>query len=360
MVRILIGSSVANLMGGVYVAEKAFQDECAKNQEVVINTFRFGRRSDSETTIHKIIERSEDLVRYAVLLRKEKPDIVHLNSAYDKRGLLRDVWYVAVSRIFRRNLFIKFHGSDATLLMSDSGVWSWLTRQTVSNVSAIGVLSSEEKSNFLQAGFPKEKFFVVKNVVNCQRFSVRRISPAQPQLLFIGRFISSKGLTDVIRATRLVIDAGRNVRLVCIGDGPQRQEAQALVERMGMGSVVTFTGYITEEATTPYYLGSSMLVFPTHHQEGFSMTLFQSVAAGLPIITTKARAAADYLKEPDNCLWVEPGNPSMLAEKIIYLVEHPEVRENMSCNNKGLAEHFTADKVANEFLEIYRHLLDKN
>ena len=46
------------------------------------------------------------------------------------------------------------------------------------------------------------------------------------------------------------------------------------------------------------------------------MVIFNAAAAGLPIITTRIRAAADYLKEPDNCLWVEPRSPDLLAGKI--------------------------------------------
>jgi glycosyltransferase involved in cell wall biosynthesis len=100
-----------------------------------------------------------------------------------------------------------------------------------------------------------------------------------------------------------------------------------------------------------------MLVFPTYHYEGFPMVIFNSVAAGVPIITTRIRAAADYLREPDNCLWVEPKNPAMLAEKIIYLLTHAEVRATMKRNNEKLAQAFTAEVVTREYMGIYEQLL---
>jgi glycosyltransferase involved in cell wall biosynthesis len=99
-----------------------------------------------------------------------------------------------------------------------------------------------------------------------------------------------------------------------------------------------------------------MLVFPTYHYEGFPMVIFKSVAAGLPIITTRIRAAADYLSEPDNCLWVEPQNPHMLAEKIARLLDQTETRARMRRNNLELADEFTARAVAPEYLEIYNQL----
>lgn len=87
------------------------------------------------------------------------------------------------------------------------------------------------------------------------------------------------------------------------------------------------------------------------------MAVFQSVAAGLPIITTKIRASADYLKEPDNCLWVEPKNPEMLAQKIAYLLENPDISRQMSDNNKQLSKLFTQEIICKELELIFRTIL---
>ncbi len=89
------------------------------------------------------------------------------------------------------------------------------------------------------------------------------------------------------------------------------------------------------------------------------MTVFQSVAAGLPIVTTPIRAAADYLREPDNCLWVEPRNPSQLAEQAGRLLHDSALRECMSKNNRALGYEFTRERVAMEYLAIYGEILER-
>jgi glycosyltransferase involved in cell wall biosynthesis len=86
------------------------------------------------------------------------------------------------------------------------------------------------------------------------------------------------------------------------------------------------------------------------------MTVFQSAAAGLGIITTKARASADYLREPDHCLWVEPRNPKMLSERILFLADHPEVLARMSRNNQQMAKNFSTEKVTDEYLRLLRRI----
>jgi glycosyltransferase involved in cell wall biosynthesis len=266
--------------------------------------------------------------------------------------------YVLISKLFRRRLFIKYHGSFSYLLLTKSLIWKTLTRICVNLSSGIGVLSREEKENFVRAGYPGGHFFVVPNSIDCQRFAgAVKKKALMKDILFISRFLPSKGLIDAIRAVKIVLDSGKTVRLVCVGDGPQMQEAQSLVNELRIQQHVKFEGFLSEDKTTAYYLNSDMLVFPTTHGEGFSMVIFQSVASGLPIITTRIRAAADYLKEPDNCIWTKPGNPEMLAQKICYILDQPEIALKMADNNRKLAQRFSPDKVALEYLKLYNHLL---
>ncbi|MGH3054820.1 MAG: glycosyltransferase family 4 protein [Gaiellaceae bacterium] len=144
------------------------------------------------------------------------------------------------------------------------------------------------------------------------------------------------------------------MRLICVGDGPERQEAEALVSQLGVGAAVRFTGQVSELETTRHYLDSFALVIPTRHPEGFSMTIFQSLAAGLPILTTRIRAAADYLSEPENVLWVQNGQPERLAERIAWLMDHDEAAATMSRNNLLRAQDFDGEALVREFVPVYR------
>ena len=81
------------------------------------------------------------------------------------------------------------------------------------------------------------------------------------------------------------------------------------------------------------------------------------MAAGLPIITTRIRAARDYLKEPNNCLWVEPRQPEQLADRMAQLLDQPELRAAMSQNNRALATQFSARVVTPEYLAIYEQFI---
>jgi glycosyltransferase involved in cell wall biosynthesis len=301
--------------------------------------------------------------RFRRQVRTGRFDVVHINTSFDARALVRDAFVVSRLQHSRAKIFLKFHGSDARLLGTRHPVWVILRRKLFASVAAMGVLSSEERDNFLRAGVPERKIFRVANIVGESSCESREdflrcwnLPADRPLLLFIGRFIPAKGLLDVIRACRLLRERGQEFLLLCVGDGPARGEAEAEAGRCGLRERVRFVGYLREDQAAGFYAHSTALVFPTYHYEGFPLAIFHAAAAGLPVLTTRIRAAADYLNEPGNCLWVQANDPGALAGRIGEILASAELRAEMSANNRRLAERFSESRVAQEYLDIFRRL----
>jgi glycosyltransferase involved in cell wall biosynthesis len=358
--RISFGLTDPKLSGGVRAAEEPFIKEFERLPDASIVVFEFGRRIEDHSTIERLYSLFKDLLDFALMLRRRNPDVVHLNSSFTHRALLRDFAYVIIASLSRTRLFIKYHGSDSKCVFATNIFWALLGQICVRSTVGVGVLSSEEKKAFERAGHPPNKVWQVKNVVNTSTFKQSsRATNCVSQLLFISRFVPTKGLLDAIEATHQIARTRPDITLVCVGDGPDRPRAEELVSRLALGGRVQFTGQIREEEARQFYESSAILVFPTFHDEGFSMALFQSVAAGLPVVTTKIRAAADFLKEPANCLWVQPHNPSDIVEKVIYLLDRPDLMKRMSLNNRSLAEQFAPKTVVQEYLQLYERFCDR-
>ncbi len=364
--RVLMGMPDRNSLGGPVACEPPFVAELRRlGAQVAEETYVYGEKLGRTTLgqrVPRVLRTARGLRRR---LRGEPFDIVHLNTSFDKMALLRDAATIQLLRPTRAKIFLKFHGSDAALFETGNPPLRALVRFVLAGADGIGLLSAEERENFTRAGVDRDKLFVVKNVVagaQADALSGARlraklgVAAETPLLLFIARFIPAKGLTDVIRACAVLRAEGRAFELLCLGDGEARAAAEAEVARLGLQGSVRFFGYVPETETPEFYAGSTMLLFPTYHYEGFPMVIFKSIAAGLPVVTTRIRAAADYLSEPDNCLWVEPKNPPMLAEKIARLLDAPGERAAMRRHNLELARRFTAPSVAPEYLEIYNRL----
>ncbi len=361
--RILIGIPEKGSHGGPAACEPPFTDELRRlGHEVVEEIYAFaGMNMSIAGRIRRVIGTAR---RFRELVRAGNFDLVHINTAADTKALLRDVAIVRGISGKGPKIFLKFHGSDGRLLETKNPVLAALQRRLFSQVDGIGVLSTEEEANFLRAGLSAKKVFVVKNAVekNSQTASAEflhrwNLTDDRPLLLFIGRFIKTKGLLDVIAACGLLRDAGHKFSLLLLGDGPANMEAKDLVKRLNLQDHVRFFGYIPEAETVEFYSNSTILLFPTYHTEGFPMVIFNAAAAGLPIITTRIRAAADYLKEPENCLWVEPRSPDLLAGRITELLRNAELRSSMAENNETLAAQFSAEIVTTEYVEAYRKIV---
>ncbi len=359
-----------NSLGGPAACEPPFVAELRRQGvEAEEETYVYGERPGGTGHFERVGRVVNAARRLRQRLAAQKFDLLHLNTSYDTKALVRDAATVSMlGAAGGARLFLKFHGSDGALLRTTNPLLRRAGRHLLTRADGVGVLSSEEGENFARAGVAREKIFVVKNVVERTDFAgsdaareelAARLSlpTGVPGILFIARLIPAKGLLDVIRACRLLRERGREFTLLCVGDGPARGEAEREASLLGLGDAVRFCGLVPESETARFYEGATMLVFPTYHYEGFPMVVFYSLAAGLPIITTRIRAAADYLNEPSNCLWVEPRNPEALAEKITRLVEHPGERAAMSANNLRLAQSFTAAPVTREYVEAYRQII---
>lgn len=365
--RLLIGMPDPDSLGGPAACEPPFVTELRRlGISVEEETYVYGDKLAPTTTINRMKRVLRTAFRFRRKLKSGSFDLLHLNSSFDNRALLRDVVTLGILGHQQTKIFVKFHGSDADLLLTRHPVKRLQVATLLSRVDGIGLLSTEEKENFVRGGWDERKIFVVPNVVERDvaktngHFNFRHGLPeGVPTLLFIARFIPAKGLLDVIRAQGLLRDRGIECALLCVGDGPARAAAEAEVEKLKLGKSVQFLGLIPEEKTAEFYANSDVLVFPTYHYEGFPMSVFSAVGAGLPIVTTRIRAAADYLVEPENCFWVEPRDPAMIADRVEMLLNSPETRIRMSEANKGLAAQFTAAIVTQKYLQVYETIIGR-
>lgn len=330
------------------------------------HTIHYGPTPENNSLFEKLNNTLVNALKIRKVLKKSKYDILFLNTAFDLNAIVRDSITLLIIRHWSAKVFLKFHGSDINFL----GRLNWWQKKLVSfifqNADGIGVLSKDELNAFIKEGYSGKKIFIVKNPVNSDLYNKdsnfkERLGISYETVVFIfcGRFIPQKGLIDVLSAFLKIQEEKKLVHLICIGDGPEMVKAKSFVANHNLIGKVLFTGFIPESEIIVYYSNADALVFPTYHQEGFPMVVFQSLAAGLPIITTRIRAAADYLTEPDHVLWVEPKDPENIAKAMKKLLRDKDTRELMSLNNKKLSNQFTTENNANDYKNIFEELLEK-
>lgn len=301
----------------------------------------------------------KNAINLNIKAKKSKAEIVYLNTAFDRKTLVRDAITLAIIKPFNRKIKIvlKLHGSIESVIFSRSFLKNYILR----NTDLLLLLSQEEFDAFLKAGVNKNKLKITANAINklyyspdCYFRNTFNLKNNTLVLLFIGRLIQQKGILDLIEACKLLKEKKFDFKLFCLGDGPLQGRVNELITDLNLQSEIILKGHIPEEETKYFYSNCDLLILPTY-REGFSMAIFQAVAAGKPIITTKVNASADYLTEFENCLWIERNNPEDVSEKIIFLAENKEMRSKMSASNLMLADDFTAEKIVEK---LNSHLKD--
>ena len=360
--KLLVGMPEKTARGGINACEPPFLREL-ENLGVRVREEIYTFDNDAKISILQRISQVWKTARkFRRTLSEEKFDVLHLNTSFETKAILRDAFSLFWLKKKGAKIFLKFHGSDVELLKKANFALRFLIRSLIKNADGIGLLSSEEKRGFVDSGLSEEKFFVVKNALTSfpqESFPPVENFPAETRarLLFVSRLIPTKGLIETISAVAALREKGFEVALDVLGSGETRPIAEDLSKELQVSEFVNFHGHISEEKVQEFYRAGGLLVFPTFHIEGFPMVIFNALQFGLPIVTTRIRAAADYLKEGENCLFCEAKNAQSVAEKIAEILQNEDLRAKMSENNRALAREFTAEKIAPEYLEIYRKLV---
>ena len=183
-------------------------------------------------------------------------------------------------------------------------------------------------------GVDRSLFTIVPGAVDVARFApppgwVAGSAHAPVRLLYHGRIDRRKGALDVIEAVALL--ARREVRctLTMSGIGPDLDAARARSAALGLTGRVRFSGYSAYEDASSVYRGQDVFVSPTY-AEGFSNTVLEAMASGLPIVSCDVVGVTDCLRNEENALLVAPGDIEGQAAALGRLIEDPGLRRRLA------------------------------
>lgn len=310
----------------------------------------WGGHSANDGNIRKVLDRTRDLMRVRRALDERPADTLLVMTAHDWPALLRDVPLLLLTRRQALTRVVQFHGSNVQLL-------SWFkhplmrlaTNIIARQCDAVFVLSGEEARQWL-AVYPSTPAFVVRNAFVPPRSSAtRHVGLGAPVVLFVGRVIREKGVFTLLKATA-VLRQRRDVRLRVVGDGRDWHLLRSAVSALGLDDAVRLDGRLEGDDLTQAYLQASVFALPTAWPEGFPTVLAEAMWAGLPIVTTRVRGAADVLRSGENAVFVRSGDPLGLATAIERVLSDARLAERMSEANRKLVTEFAPEQVAERYL----------
>lgn len=267
-------------------------------------------------------------------LRRERPDIV-FSSQDNLNGFVLLAAILAGSRA-------KISGSSRVPASFTYGnrpfTAKWLNKHLMRAVmwrADVLTCISEGMVREYQGLYRKARHVAVYNLVDDAAARGRMAEPvthpwfvdkATPIIVSAGRFTPLKGFADLVRATGLLVRAGRNVRTVILGDGITRPELEALVAELGLEDRVSLPGQVANPLA---YFARSEVFAMTSRAEGLGNVLIEAMLCGCSLVATDCPPGgpAEILGHGAYGRLVPVGDVDALAAAIGHQLDHPTAPE---------------------------------
>lgn len=169
----------------------------------------------------------------------------------------------------------------------------------------------------------------------------------RPVVVCVSRLVARKGQDTLIRAMPRVLAAHPDAVLLIVGGGPYRSTLEKLAVSTGVASAVRFAGEVPWEELPAHYGAGDVFAMPCRTRlggldvEGLGIVYLEASASGLPVIGGDSGGAPDAVLDGETGWVVKAGAPSApaeTAERIIALLDDPELRRRMGERGRAWVE----------------------
>lgn len=291
-------------------------------------------------------------------------DVVHDNQSLSYSILkIRDMGIPVVATIHHpitidRDLALKAAGS----LWERWGIQRWYSfakmQVKVAQKLSYFITGSENSRRQIIDTFriPEQNIRVIYDGVDTATFTpdntVRRL---ENRVLTVNSGdIPLKGLKYLLEAVA-AIRAERNIELIIVGKPMKNGYTEGLIESLGIGDCVTYTGKVPTRELVRQYSMATMVVVPSVY-EGFGLPAAEAMACGAPVISTTAGALPEIVG--DAGILVPPASAEALARAIVTLLDAPERRRQLGeAGRKRVQQMFNWRRTAIETAEVYQEAI---
>lgn len=221
----------------------------------------------------------------------------------------------------------------------------------------------DEMKNF---GFHR-KALVISNPIEISRFQPvenkyikeelkNKFGLSEHTILYTGRLAEEKYIDVIIESLIKIITVFPNAVLAIAGHGNAEKSLVDLVNKLGLQKNVKFLGYVEGEIMPLLYQASDLFVIMSTC-ESQSLSLFQAMSSGLPVIGARARALPEYINKTNGII-IEPGDKEGLATEIIKILGDNELAKSLGRGGIETAKITTPKVVTEEWERIYKEAID--
>ena len=180
--------------------------------------------------------------------------------------------------------------------------------------------------------------------------------PGVPVIGSISTLIPQKGLEFLLRSAAILRDSGERFVLLLAGGGVLYDSLRALAQDLDLGEHVRFLGWVTQASDR--VLPACDIFVQSSLWEAMSVVVLEAMAAGKPMVVTRAGENSNVVIDGETGLTVPPANPEAMAAALRTLLHDSEMRERLGdAARQRYVDMFTTQHMITAYESLYRELI---
>jgi glycosyltransferase involved in cell wall biosynthesis len=303
-----------------------------------------------------------------ILMRKNKPDVIHVHDCFG----------VGIEgMIAAKFLKVPLVGTNHTPI-TEFLKYGPLQNKFIDKAALNFVSWFYNHCDFVSApcNIILEEMKVNKFKKPCQALSnpidLKNFYPATPEekikmkkefnlsdftVLYTGRLATEKHVDVIIQAINEIKNKIPNINFAITGHGSAAESLKKLAEDLGLKEQIKFFGTVSAVDHAKIYKAADVFAIAST-AEMQSLSMMKAMAGAVPVIGVNAWALPEYINEKNGFV-LEPGDFKGIAEKILYLFEHPEQRKSLGQGGLDFVQKFSPTNITNAWVEIYKKICKK-
>ena len=293
------------------------------------------------------------------VVQREKLDLLHVHyaiphayAAYMARKILEDQGVVIP-------VVTTLHGTDITLVGKHPS-YKPAVCFSIEHSSAVTAVSESLRLDTERIFGIRRRINVIPNFVDLDRYGRcaagdrSKVAPdGVPILVHVSNFRRVKRIPDVIDVFARV-RTQIPVRLVLVGDGPERTRAEEDVQQRGLQDDVRWMGKSTD---VERILSMSDVFLLPSESESFGLAALEAMASYVPVVATRAGGLPEVVDHGDSGYLEAVGDTQAMARDVLELLTTTGKREAMGQRARVKAEQFAMAAVGTQYIELYQKLV---
>jgi N-acetyl-alpha-D-glucosaminyl L-malate synthase BshA len=301
--------------------------------------------------------------KMAEIARYQNLDILHVHyaiphaiSAYLAKEMVKDHHPIKI--------ITTLHGTDITLVGRDPSFLE-VTRFSIEQSDAVTAVSQYLRDKTIEFFDIKKEIEVIYNFIEeqpdqrkkCDELRLRIAPHGEKIISHLSNFRPVKRVEDVIDVAHKMSEK-MPIKVMMIGDGPERSKAEARARELNISEHVQFLG---KQDNVYLLLSLSDLFIMPSNLESFGLAALEAMACGVPCITSNAGGLVELVKEGVSGFTTEVGDVDKMAEYALQVFSESGLLEKLKQSSRAYAlKNFHVNKIIPQYIDLYQKISNRN